>query len=117
MVKEEIKMDLTMKIQIKTERGYQPLLFCSKEKAEEATLQHKKMTDKIIWPHTTETALVYGCSLAKKKELFFLPVIMSLEELIIFTKEFGPNGPVYAEYAEGKTKEQKIKEELWNLIN
>ena len=35
MVKEKIKMDMNMKIQIKTERGYQPLLFCSKEKAEQ----------------------------------------------------------------------------------
>ena len=110
-------MDMNMKIQIKTERGYQPLLFCSKEKAEHMTIQNKQMMATISWPDTVETALVYGCSLAKKKELFFLPVIMSLEELIIFTKEFGPNGPVYVEYAVGKTKEQKIKEELWNLIN
>lgn len=110
-------MDLTMKVQIKTERGYQPLLFCPKEKAERMTIQNKELMTKINWPETVETALVYGCSLAKKKELFFLPVIMSLEELIIFTKEFGPNGPVYVEYAEGKTKNQKIKEELWNLIN
>ena len=108
-------MDLNMKVQIKTKRGYQPLLFCQKEEAEQIVAQDRAMLDKMCWPYSSEMALVYGCSFSKEQKLFFYPIILSLEELIIFTKQFGENGLVYAEYAVGKTKEEKEKEEKrWN---